>query len=132
MAKDIQLNQLTWDSVTEFNDLLLIDDEKEVNQSVTIRLRTILTEWFDDNRLGVPWLTDMSNIQIPMQVKKHIIRVIIRETYGIKSVESIKIDVVNSVAQVRFEATLKDGSFFDNIIEIDRLNRNEQDNQGRI
>lgn len=113
MALDIKLHTIDHDSIISFNDLELIDNSYEISQSVKIRLLTILGEWFDDNRLGVPWLTDMTSTLVPMIVKRHIVREIIINTESIKDVTEIQIEELeDGIAKLTFTAVTTDNVTF--------------------
>jgi len=114
---DLKIAGDNWDISQDKNDLVFVSGAVEVSQSSAIRLQFILGEQFDDTRVGVPWLTDMVSTQVGIDAKREIIRRTILRTFGVKSLESLKLDVdVNGNGKITFEGTTENNEFFSGAI----------------
>lgn len=104
MAIDIELTSAHDMKVTD--DFHLIEDRLEVLQSNKIRLLFIQTEWVFDFTLGIPWLTDMFDVQTPQNLKRKFLVGTIQNTQGTRALKAFEfnVDNINRGAYVSFEA----------------------------
>jgi hypothetical protein len=111
--RDLQFSGNNWDASQDKNDIVFVLDAAEVSQNSAIRLQFILGEQFDDTRVGVPWLTDMVSPAVGMDAKREIIRRTILNTYGVKSLEKLTLDVdANGNGTIQFEGTTENNEYF--------------------
>lgn len=87
---DIKIDPVTNNLVIENGDFVLVKDADEIAQSLRIRLRMALGNWFLDNRLGVDYFgiilkKGYSLSQIERELKR-----VIKETIGVTGITSYK------------------------------------------
>lgn len=101
---DLKLNANHDLEITD--DLQLIEGRLEVLQSTKITLLFIQTEWVFDFTLGIPWLTDMFDIEVAqMEKRKNIIKDL-QNVIGLRRLIAFEynVDDVNKGALVSFSA----------------------------
>jgi hypothetical protein len=88
-------NKLVWTS----GDLVLVSDDDEIVQSIKIRLRMFLGEWFLDTREGVDYINVVYKNNYDLEEIEMEFRRIISETIGVSSILSYtqQIQTINSV-----------------------------------
>jgi hypothetical protein len=102
-----------WDSKQFQGDLVFVEGGEEVSQNSKIRLLVLFGEQFDDTRVGTPWLSDLTSTLVSIDAKRAILRKIIADTYGAKSIDSLEVFVEDErVAILNWEGTTEDGNFF--------------------
>lgn len=113
MRSDLSLDSNSWDLVIT-DDIALVQNAAMTSQDSKFSLQLIQGEAFDDNRLGMPWLTDMVSPQVSIAAKKQIIRDIIMTTPG--AIELTKLEVVvdneSGIASAVFEGITDNGEVF--------------------
>jgi hypothetical protein len=70
------------------DDAVLLDGIQAIAQHVKIRLRFFLTEWFLDQRVGVPYYRSILVKNANENIIREILRKVIVQTPGIASLES--------------------------------------------
>lgn len=113
MRSDFELDSDGWDLVIN-DDIGIVENAAMTSQDSKFSLQLIQGEVFDDNRLGMPWLTDMVNPQVSIAAKKQIIRDIIMSTPG--AIELTRLEVVvdneSGIASAVFEGITDNGEVF--------------------
>ncbi len=107
--KDIELTSAHDMKVTD--DFHIIEDRLEVLQSTKITLLFIQTEWVFNFTLGIPWLTDMFDIEYPNSQKRKSIVKDLNNVIGLRRLIAFEynIDDVNKGALVSFSAETEFG-----------------------
>ena len=110
---DLKLNENHDLEITD--DLQLIEGREEVLQSTKITLLFIQLEWVFDFTLGIPWLTDMFDIQVPNIQKRKYIVVDLNNVIGLRTLKAFEfnVDDVNKGALVSFSAETNFGPIDD-------------------
>lgn len=113
MRSDFELDSDGWDLVIT-DDIGIVENSAMTSQDSKFSLQLIQGEVFDDNRLGMPWLTDMVNPQVSIVAKKQIIRDVIMSTPGAIELTSIEIavDTDSAIATCEFEGITDNGEIF--------------------
>lgn len=113
MRSDFELDSDGWDLVIT-DDIGIVENASMTSQDSKFSLQLIQGEVFDDNRIGMPWLTDMVSPQVSIAAKKQIIRDIIMTTPG--SIEITRLEVVvdneSGIASAVFEGITDNGEVF--------------------
>lgn len=104
MRSDLSLDSNTWDLVIT-DDIGIVENAAMTSQDSKFSLQLIQGEVFDDNRIGMPWLTDMVSPQVSIAAKKQIIRDIIMTTPGAIEITRLEVVVDNEsgIASAVFE-----------------------------
>lgn len=113
MRSDFELDSNGWDLVIT-DDIGIVENDAMTSQDSKFSLQLIQGEAFDDNRLGVPWLTDMVSPQVSIAAKKQIIRDVIMSTHGAMELTNIEIavDTDSAIATCEFEGITDNGEIF--------------------
>lgn len=113
MRSDFELDSDGWDLVIT-DDIGIVENASMTSQDSKFSLQLIQGEVFDDNRLGIPWLTDMVNPQVSIAAKKQIIRDVIMITPG--AIELTRVEVAfntdSAIATCEFEGITDNGEIF--------------------
>ena len=113
MRSELSLDRNSWDLVIT-DDIGIVENAAMTSQDSKFSLQLIQGEVFDDNRIGVPWLTDMVSPQVSIAAKKQIIRDIIMSTPG--AIELTRLEVVvdneSGIASAVFEGITDNGEDF--------------------
>lgn len=88
MARDWKLNDCG-DLYFGDGDMAFVDDAEEVLQAVSVRLKRIRGEWAFDFTFGIPWITDMFDVRIPLVLRRSYIFRMIVETPGVLNVPEL-------------------------------------------
>lgn len=104
MRSDFELDSDGWDLVIT-DDIGIVENAAMTSQDSKFSLQLIQGEVFDDNRIGMPWLTDMVSPQVSIAAKKQIIRDIIMTTPGAIEITRLEVAVDNEsgIASAVFE-----------------------------
>ena len=104
MRSDFELDSDGWDLVIT-DDIGIVENAAMTSQDSKFSLQLIQGEVFDDNRIGMPWLTDMVSPQVSIAAKKQIIRDIIMTTPGAIEITRLEVVVDNEsgIASAAFE-----------------------------
>lgn len=104
MRSDLSLDSNSWDLVIT-DDIGIVENAAMTSQDSKFSLQLIQGEVFDDNRIGMPWLTDMVSPQVSIAAKKQIIRDIIMTTPGAIEITLLEVVVDNEsgIASAVFE-----------------------------
>lgn len=104
MRSDLSLDSSSWD-LTITDDIVIVENAAMTSQDSKFSLQLIQGEVFDDNRIGMPWLTDMVSPQVSIAAKKQIIRDIIMTTPGAIEITRLEVVVDNEsgIASAVFE-----------------------------
>ena len=104
MRSDFELDSDGWDLVIT-DDIGIVENASMTSQDSKFSLQLIQGEVFDDNRIGMPWLTDMVSPQVSIAAKKQIIRDIIMATPGAIEITRLEVVVDNEsgIASAVFE-----------------------------
>ena len=104
MRSDFELDSDEWDLVIT-DDIGIVENAAMTSQDSKFSLQLIQGEVFDDNRIGMPWLTDMVSPQVSIAAKKQIIRDIIMTTPGAIEITRLEVVVDNEsgIASALFE-----------------------------
>ena len=104
MRSDFELDSDEWDLVIT-DDIGIVENATMTSQDSKFSLQLIQGEVFDDNRIGMPWLTDMVSPQVSIAAKKQIIRDIIMTTPGAIEITRLEVVVDNEsgIASAVFE-----------------------------
>lgn len=88
------------------DDLQLIEGRLEVLQSTKITILFIQLEWVFNYTLGIPWLTDMFDIEFPQIQKRKFLVVNITQVLGVRQLTAFEynVDNINKGGLVSFEA----------------------------
>jgi hypothetical protein len=107
---------LTWNGQAVDLDLSghrgnIISGDDAVDQNLRIRLKFFLSEWFLDQRLGIPFFREVLVKNPNLQVVRAIFRTAILDTPGVASVDSLELslDNVTRTLTINFQATLDSG-----------------------
>lgn len=113
MRSDLSLDSNSWDLVIT-DDIGIVENAAMTSQDSKFSLQLIQGEVFDDNRLGMPWLTDMVSPQVSIAAKKQIIRDIIMTTPGSIEITLLEVGVDNEsgIASAVFEGITDNGDVF--------------------
>lgn len=107
------MTDLALDPVTR--DLILpirpVTGAERVAQSVGIRLRAWLGEWFLDLNHGVPYIQQIMGKGVRPEIVEAILRAQILDVRGVKSIKTFNIEINNQTrsAAVRFEVVSAEG-----------------------
>lgn len=104
-----------WDlSFDDTGDLVEASGPQETTENSKFRLQIIAGELFEDERPGVPWLTDMVDPRVSIDAKKQILRATILSTPGVQSLDSLTLAVndTTGTAEVAFSGTATNGEAF--------------------
>lgn len=88
--RDIKINLDTGELVIENGDLAFVSGVEAVKQSLMIRLRFFLGEWFLDNTAGVDWFSVLGKKFTPEQPRA-LARKALLETPGVDAVTSLDV-----------------------------------------
>lgn len=117
MRSDLSLDSNSWDLVIT-DDIGIVENAAMTSQDSKFSLQLIQGEVFDDNRIGMPWLTDMVSPQVSIAAKKQIIRDIIMTTPG--AIEITRLDVAvdneSGIASAVFEGITDNAEVFGSTI----------------
>lgn len=113
MRSDFELDSDGWDLVIT-DDIGIVENAAMTSQDSKFSLQLIQGEVFDDNRIGMPWLTDMVSPQVSIAAKKQIIRDIIMTTPGAIELTRLEVAVDNEsgIASAVFEGITDNGEVF--------------------
>lgn len=113
MRSDFSLDSNSWDLVIT-DDIGIVENAAMTSQDSKFSLQLIQGEVFDDNRIGMPWLTDMVSPQVSIAAKKQIIRDVIMSTPGAMELTNIEIavDTDSAIATCEFEGITDNGEIF--------------------
>lgn len=113
MRSDLSLDSNSWDLVIT-DDIGIVENAAMTSQDSKFSLQLIQGEVFDDNRIGMPWLTDMVSPQVSIAAKKQIIRDIIMTTPGAIEITLLEVVVDNEsgIASAVFEGITDNGETF--------------------
>lgn len=117
MRRDFELDSDWWDLVIT-DDIGIVENAAMTSQDSKFSLQLIQGEVFDDNRIGVPWLTDMVSPQVSIAAKKQIIRDIIMTTPGAIEITRLDVAVDNEagIASAVFEGITDNRDVFSSSI----------------
>ena len=117
MRSDFELDSVGWDLVIT-DDIGIVENAAMTSQDSKFSLQLIQGEVFDDNRIGMPWLTDMVNPQVSIAAKKQIIRDIIMTTPGAIEITRLEVVVDNEsgIASAVFEGITDNREVFSSSI----------------
>ena len=111
---DIALDE-NWDISfdEETGDLNLVSGIEETSQASRFRLQIVRGELFEDESIGVPWLTDMVDPRVGMDAKKQILRNTILSSPGAIDLTSLSVEVDTSgrIAISEFSGIAEEGEF---------------------
>lgn len=115
MRSDFELDSDGWDLVIT-DDIGIVENAAMTSQDSKFSLQLIQGEVFDDNRIGMPWLTDMVSPQVSIAAKKQIIRDVIMSTPGAIELTSVEVavDTDSAIATCEFEGITDNGDIFGN------------------
>ena len=113
MRSDFRLDKESWDLVIT-DDIALTENAAMTSQDSKFSLQIISGEVFDDNRIGMPWLTDMVNPQVTIAAKKQLIRDTIMSTPGALELTrlDVSVDSAEGIASCTFEGVTDNGEIF--------------------
>jgi hypothetical protein len=94
----------------ENSDLVLCDNDTEaIAQAITIRLKTMSGEWFLDQSLGIPYLTEILGRKRSTPFLRTLILSQIESLPDIRAVKDFSIEVdAERTAHIKFSAVLSD------------------------
>lgn len=113
MRSDLSLDSNSWDLVIT-DDIGIVENAAMTSQDSKFSLQLIQGEVFDDNRIGMPWLTDMVSPQVSIAAKKQIIRDVIMSTPGAIEITRLEVAVNtdSAIATCKFEGITDNGDIF--------------------
>ena len=113
MRSDFELDSDGWDLVIT-DDIGIVENAAMTSQDSKFSLQLIQGEVFDDNRIGMPWLTDMVSPQVSIAAKKQIIRDVIMSTPGAIEITRLEVAVNtdSAIATCEFEGVTDNGEIF--------------------
>lgn len=117
MRSDFELDSDGWDLVIT-DDIGIVENAAMTSQDSKFSLQLIQGEVFDDNRIGMPWLTDMVSPHVSIAAKKQIIRDIIMTTPGAIEITRLEVVVDNEsgIASAVFEGITDNREVFSSSI----------------
>jgi len=83
---------------------------EDVAQTLWTRFRFFQGEWFLDPRVGVPYFQQILGIKTSIPILTSLLKQVILQTAGIKSLDSFSISRVGRAFTVTFSCTLDDGT----------------------
>lgn len=91
--------------------LFVLDGSSYTRQKLSVRFKFFITEWFLDQRQGVPYYRDVLGKTPNLDVVRSLFRKIILGTPGVLSLSSFKIsiDEAQRTLAFAFQANAKDG-----------------------
>lgn len=95
--------------------LSLVSGTEAIAQHIGIRLRTFLGEWLLDEKVGIPYFTDILVKNPNPAILQKIFRDCIAETPGVLSIEDYEIDLDAATRELSITAKIKtegDGFLF--------------------
>ncbi len=110
---DFLIDENTHDLVVRDGDLALTCDlQTQVRQALKILLRTLLGEWFLDERIGIPYFTQILGQKPSKLALTSIFRNAIKQTEGVDSIARLDVNFDSSsrTVSIDFEIILKDGN----------------------
>lgn len=111
---DLALDE-NWDLVFgDDGDLQMVSSAEETSQASRFRLQVVRGELFEDESLGVPWVTDMVDPQVSIDAKKQILRQTILSSPGAVSLTElvVTVDTQGRAAIGSFSGIAQDGETF--------------------
>lgn len=103
-----------WDlEFDDSGDLEMVSGIQETSQSSRFRLQLMRGECFEDENLGVPWLTDMVDPRVSIDAKKQILTRTILSAPGAISLTSLEVgmDTGGRLAVSNFSGLAEGGEF---------------------
>jgi hypothetical protein len=91
--KDLKLNKTSWDLEYTNGDLVIIEDQDVVEQSIKIALLTNLGEWTYDTEAGTGWITQIMGKNSTEGVVEAEIRRVVLGVDGVTEVTDVEIDL---------------------------------------
>lgn len=89
-------------------DLSFVTDDAEIAQSVRLRLRTWLGEWFLDKDYGVNWLGRIFKRPFSQTIARKELERVIVGTVGVKRVARVNQDITNGIYTYAAEVVTAD------------------------
>jgi hypothetical protein len=89
--KDLKLDPDTWDLAYEEGDLVIIEDQDVVEQSIKIALLTQLGEWAYDTDAGTAWIGQIMGRGVPDAAIEAEIRRVVLAVEGVTEVSDLTI-----------------------------------------
>ena len=131
MRSDFELDSDGWDLVIT-DDIGIVENAAMTSQDSKFSLQLIQGEVFDDNRIGMPWLTDMVSPQVSIAAKKQIIRDVIMSTPGAIELTRVEVavDTDSAIATCEFEGITDNGDIFGN--QVSEINHPATDSTSGI
>ena len=112
---DLALSTIDDDILVENDQLDIVDGDDAIVQHLKIRLRFFLSEWFLDQRLGIPYLEQILVKNPNLVAVRNIFREAILETPGIATITrfDLQVDAAARKLTVEFTAEKEDGEVLD-------------------
>lgn len=112
---DLALSTIDDDILVENDQLDIVDGDDAIVQHLKIRLRFFLSEWFLDQRLGIPYLEQILVKNPNLVAVRNIFREAILETPGIATITrfDLRVDAAIRKLTVEFTAAKEDGEVLD-------------------
>lgn len=102
---DFKIDLITGNLVIENGDFVLVRDADEVAQSLKIRLKMAVGNWFLDNRIGVDYFGKILKKNASEQEISTELRRVIQETQGVKGILSYSQTRLNRHLVVNFSVS---------------------------
>jgi hypothetical protein len=105
---DLKLDPVTGDLELSTGDLQIVEGSDAIAQHIRIRLRTLLGEWFLDDRIGVPYIQRILIKNPGTNVVRRILRQVVEQTPGVVDVGAFTTDYDGATRRlsVSFNATV--------------------------
>ena len=75
----------------EQGNLAMVEDAEAVGQHARQRLMTYEGEWFLDNEVGVPWLTNVLGLQYDPVLAESVVKAELLDTDGVEEITSFSV-----------------------------------------
>jgi hypothetical protein len=114
---DLKLDDVTHDFQIVQYDLVLVTEVEQIRQAIKMRLLAILSEWFLDTRVGVPYFDVICAKNPNLSLVDSLLKSTIVETTGVNELMSYSsvMDRANRRLSVTFQVNTTYGIVTDNI-----------------
>lgn len=77
--------------IDESGHLIMVEDTKAVGQHARQRLMTFEGEWFLDNEVGVPWLSNVLGLNYDPVIAESLVKAELLDTDGVEEITSFSV-----------------------------------------
>jgi hypothetical protein len=109
------------DFLLKQNDVAIVNGDiaicensnKAIAQAISLRLKTISSEWFLDASVGLPYFTDVFGQKRSERYLQQLVTTEIGKVPGIKQLNDVSVQIdAHRTVHIKFTASLSDGTSF--------------------